>query len=403
MSSFYLGMISGTSMDGIDAVLVDFDAGAPRPVAAETFAWPAALKTALDALRADPDAFPAARLARLDAEAGQAFADAARRLIGQAGIDARNVRAIGSHGQTVLHRPDGAFAHTVQIGDPSRIAATTGVDVVADFRRADLAAGGQGAPLAPLIHQALLADDSEHRLVVNLGGIANVTVLPAGGGVSGFDTGPANCFLDDWYRAHRPGRDEPGFGFDAGGGWAASGTVDEAWLGCLLKEPYFDRAAPKSTGIEYFSPAWLKARLPADAERRPADIQATLAEFSARTLTDAIHHLIDVRPERVLLCGGGVANAHLVERIGAYLPGTPIESTAAHGIDPNFVEATLIAWLARESIAGRSIDTPPITGARHPVRLGALWPAASAAPQGCVRANTAAAVPAPGPKRPETD
>jgi len=357
-------------MDGIDAVLVDFEGKQPRPVTARTLAYPDALRAALDELRADPDAFPAARLARLDAEVGQAFAAAAEGLLAQAGIARDQVRAIGSHGQTVLHRPDGQFAHTLQIGDPTRIAERTGIDVVADLRRADLAAGGQGAPLAPLVHQALLSSATENRLVVNLGGIANVTRLPAEGGVSGFDTGPANCFLDDWYRAHRV-PDDHGARFDVGGQWAATGGVDTAWLAELMREPYLLREPPKSTGIEYFSPAWLRDRLPDDAGDRPADIQATLAEYSAASLVDGIERFVAFAPDRILVCGGGVANDDLIARIRARLGDTPIESTAAHGIDPAFVEATLIAWLAREHVAGRLIDTPPITGARHPVRLGA--------------------------------
>jgi len=381
MSTTHIGLISGTSMDGIDAVLVDFAGERPRPVAAETFQYPDALRTALDELRADPDAFPAARLARLDAEVGQAFAEAAGELLSGAGAEPRSVRAIGSHGQTVLHRPDDACAHTLQIGDPARIAERTGIEVVADLRRADLAAGGQGAPLAPLIHQALLAEETENRVVVNLGGIANITLLPAEGGVSGFDTGPANCFMDDWYRARfgAPGNGQAerrhGGRYDAGGQWAASGNVDETWLAALMQEPFIQRRPPKSTGIEYFSPAWLRDRLPKDAADRPADIQATLAEYSAASLVDNIERFVPFRPDRILLCGGGVANTDLVERIGKGLGDIPLGSTAAHGIDPAFVEATLIAWLAREFIAGRSINTPPITGARHPVRLGALWPA----------------------------
>ena len=373
----FIGLISGTSMDGIVAVLVDFSGSRPAPIGGQTFQYATDLRAALDELRRDPDAFPAARLARLDTEVGQAFAEAAEGLLSEAGAEPRSVRAIGSHGQTVLHRPDGAFAHTLQIGDATRIAAHTGIDVVADLRRADLAAGGQGAPLAPLIHQALLADPSESRVVINLGGIANVTLLPAGGGVSGFDTGPANCFIDDWYRAHHPdqGQDGKTPRFDAGGRWAASGSVDKTWLAELMQEPYLQREPPKSTGIEYFSPAWLRQRLPNDAQERPADIQATLAEFSAKSLVENIERFVPFRPDRILLCGGGVANTHLVERIRARLGDIPIESTADHGIDPDFVEATLIAWLAREHIAGRAINTPTITGARHPIRLGALWPA----------------------------
>jgi len=363
-----IGLISGTSMDGIDAVLIEFSDSHRQLLAGHTFPYPAALRASLDELRRDPDHFPVAGLARLDAELGQAFAEAALALLDRAGVGADAVDAIGSHGQTVLHRPHDPFRHTLQIGDPSRIAETTGIDVIADFRRADLAAGGQGAPLAPLIHQELLADHSEHRLVVNLGGIANITVLPASGGVSGFDTGPANCFMDDWFRSHQHGR------YDAGGTWAASGKLDEGLLLELLDEPYFDRLPPKSTGIEYFSPAWLGSRLPADASRRTADIQATLAEFSAKTLVDAIGNFVEFRPDRILLCGGGVANTHLVERIRTRLGDIPLESTAMHGIDPDFIEATLIAWLAREHLAGRPIATPAITGAVHPVRLGARWP-----------------------------
>jgi len=377
MSTLYIGLISGTSMDGIDAVLIDFTDDRPGAIAAETYPCPATLRSALDRLRADPEAFTAARLARLDAEVGQAFAEAAVGLMDKAGVSAADVRAVGSHGQTVLHRPYDEFAHTLQIGDPSRIAARTGIDVVADLRRADLAAGGQGAPLAALIHAALLASERENRVVVNLGGIANVTLLPAEGGVSGFDTGPANCFMDDWYRAHHAEhrRDGKSVRFDAGGNWAAAGRVDAAWLAELMREPYLHRRPPKSTGIEHFSPAWLRKRLPPDAEQRPADIQATLAEFSAASLVESTERFVPYQPDRILLCGGGVANTDLVKRIGERLGNIPLESTAAHGIDPAFVEATLIAWLAREFIAGRAINTPPITGARHPVRLGARWPA----------------------------
>ncbi|MDT8450696.1 MAG: anhydro-N-acetylmuramic acid kinase [Wenzhouxiangellaceae bacterium] len=385
MSTLFIGLISGTSMDGIDAVLVDFAAGTPATLAARTFPYPDHLRTALDEVRRDPDAYPAARLARLDAEVGGAFAEAVNALLADAGIDPVRVRAVGSHGQTVLHRPDDDFPHTLQIGDPARIAVETGIDTIADFRRADLAAGGQGAPLAPLIHRALLADSNENRIAVNLGGIANVTVLPteggaaeggaAEGGVSGFDTGPANCFLDDWYRAHH--REQNGMiaRFDANGQWASTGSVDETWLAELMQEPYLHRKPPKSTGIEYFSPAWLRERLPGDAGDRPADIQATLAEYAAASLAGSIEQFVPFTPDRVVLCGGGVHNPDLVGRIARRLAGIPVESTAARGIDPDYIEATLIAWLAREHLAGRPVDTPPITGARCPVRLGALWPA----------------------------
>lgn len=366
----YLGLISGTSMDGIDAVAVRFGDAGIEMLAHATTDYPDAQRAALDELRADPDAYPAARLAALDAAIGDAFAAAAAALLDGGGIDPGAVRAVGSHGQTVLHRPDASRPHTVQLGDPSRIAHATGLDVIADLRRADLAAGGQGAPLAPLVHRALLASDIETRAVVNLGGIANVTTLMPDGRTSGFDTGPASCFLDDWYRAHHSDHR-----YDLGGDWAATGAVDAVLLERLLDDEYFHRPPPKSTGIEYFSPSWLRARLPDDAGERAADIQSTLAEFSAASLADA---LLGIRPDRVLICGGGVYNLDLVARVRARLGETiPVESTGRYGLDAEFVEATLVAWLAREFVEGRAVETPPITGARRPVRLGALYPGVS--------------------------
>lgn len=365
----FIGLISGTSMDGIDAVLVDFSAATPELLRSASFDYPEAVGTALDALRQDPDGFPAGRLARLHAEIGEAFAEAAGNLIDSSGIDRRDIVAVGSHGQTVLHRPDDAVPHTLQIGEPARIAARTGIDVIADLRTADLAVGGQGAPLAPLLHDELLRDPAENRLVLNLGGIANLTLLPSDGTVSGFDTGPASCFLDGWYRRHGTGR------FDRDGAWAASGTVDSDWLAQLMNEPYLRQPAPKSTGIEYFTPEWLEQRLPVRAENRPQDIQATLAEFSAASIARAVDTLVSFRPDRLLVCGGGVHNVDLMQRLRSRLGRLPMDSTTAHGIDPDFVEATLIAWLARAHLLDRRIDTRPITGARQAVRLGARWPA----------------------------
>lgn len=364
---FHVGLISGTSMDGIDAVVVEFSAEAPVILAAASVPFEGDLRAELDRMRADPDNYPTAALARLDAHMGHALAEAALAVIGQAGVAPAQIAAIGSHGQTVLHRPQDRWPHTLQIGDPHRIAQKTGIVTVADFRRGDMAAGGQGAPLAPLLHHALFSRNGEARAVLNLGGIANLTLLPGDGSVSGFDTGPANCLLDDWYRRHHPAR------FDTGGHWAASGTVDAAWLRQLLEEPYFARPAPKSTGIEHFSQRWLDERLPRWSNQRPQDIQATLAELSAGTIANALKSESAVRPSQLLVCGGGVHNDDLLHRIRKALPGTTVHSTASEGMDPDFVEAMLFAWLAHMRLSGTSVNTPPITGASTPVLAGTIF------------------------------
>lgn len=367
MTDLYIGLISGTSMDGIDAVVARFEDRGASIHSSATFPFPPGIRETLDRLRRDPHHFPAATLARLDAELGDLFAESALQLIRQNGLSPADIRAIGSHGQTVLHRtgPNDQPPHTLQIADPHRIAARTGIATVADFRRADLAAGGQGAPLAPLIHQALLSAKGENRVVVNLGGIANLTWLPASGPISGFDTGPANCFLDAWYRLHHQDR------FDHRGDWAAQGQVDAALLEQLMSDPYFQLPAPKSTGIEYFSIDWLNQRLPGWARERPADIQATLAELSARSLSQAIGRS-GPTPSRILVCGGGVHNRNLLERISALIE-CPVETTARFGLDPDVVEAVLFAWLARTHMAGHKLDTRSVTGATSLIQAGAVF------------------------------
>lgn len=364
----YVGLISGTSMDGIDAVLADFSSGSLVVAAALTAPFDQALNDELDAVRRDPDGFPVARLCRLDAALGDALGQAALAVIESAGLRPDAIRAIGSHGQTIVHHAESEPPFTLQIGDPWRLCRRTGITTVADFRRADLAAGGQGAPLAPLLHQALFAHPRQTRMVANLGGIANLTVLRPGEPATGHDTGPANCLLDLWYRRHHHGER-----FDPGGRWAAAGRVDEAWLEVLLRDPYLAVPAPKSTGIEYYSPAWLEARLPPWSQARPADVQATLAAFSANTLANAIEAAADGAAGRLLICGGGVHNADLVGRIRRRLPDFAVESTAEHGLDPDHVEAALFAWLARRRLAGERIDTRHVTGAAHSVLAGTVF------------------------------
>jgi anhydro-N-acetylmuramic acid kinase len=366
-STLYIGLISGTSADGIDAALVRFEQHAPQLVHALTHPWPEALRAqilrvAQDETKLDLDAY-----GRLDVAIGQIFADAVHALLAQSGTPATSVRAIGSHGQTIRHRPTGEHPFTLQIGDASVIAERSGIDVVADLRRADVAAGGQGAPLLPAVHAMLLAHAGHTRVVLNLGGIANITVLSADGHVSGFDTGPANGLLDAWCMRQR------GEAFDRDGAFAQSGRIDEALLANLLDDPYFALPPPKSTGREHFHLGWLDARLHSTS-LSPADVQATLLELTARSVADAItQHAGDATD--VLLCGGGVHNGVLVRRLGELLQPLKLSSTATHGIDPDYLEATAFAWLARQRLLGLPGNLPAVTGARGFRVLGALYAA----------------------------
>ena len=384
MPDLYLGLISGTSADGIDAALVAFDSDAPaaRCTLVHALAWPwdAGLRARLVELGQGGQAQSLDELGALDVRVARGLADAALALLDAAGVSAATVRAIGSHGQTVRHRPGALHGgvpapFTWQMGDPSLIAERTGIDTVADFRRRDVAAGGHGAPLLPALHAALLRDPDEDRAVLNLGGIANLTLLPAAGdpgpeparAVRGFDTGPANALLDAWCQRHT------GAAYDAGGRFAARGTVDAALLARLREDAWFALPPPKSTGREQFHLDWLQARMDG-AARRPEDVQATLLALTASTVADALQA---TQPEtrRVLACGGGVHNPPLLRAIAARLPGARVESTAAHGLDPDFVEAMGFAWLARETLARRPGNLPSVTGAAGPRVLGGIYPA----------------------------
>ena len=359
--ALYLGLISGTSADGIDAALVRFE---PRldVIAARTCPYPAALRERIVALAKSRASIALDDYGRLDAEIGQCFARAANTLLAEAGIDRASIAAIGSHGQTVCHRPGGEFPFTLQIGDPNLIAGLTGIATVADFRRADVAAGGQGAPLLPALHAALFADARTPRAILNLGGIANATLLRPGEDVIGFDTGPANCLLDAWAARHL------GVARDEGGAWASRGEVRGELLAAWLQEPYFAAPPPKSTGREHFNLDWLDARLPAGVAA--VDVQATLLALSARSIADALR-TSGVR--EVHACGGGVHNAALMAALRAALPEMSVGTTAALGLDPDFVEAAGFAWLARARLLGEPGNLPSVTGARGPRVLGGLF------------------------------
>jgi anhydro-N-acetylmuramic acid kinase len=365
-NALYLGLISGTSADGIDAALVRFQDEVPTLVAGLTHPWPDALRHRILAVAQDEERLDLDSYGRLDVAIGHCFADAANAVLDKAGVDAGAVRAIGSHGQTLRHRPAGEHAFTLQVGDPASIAERTRIDTVADFRRADVAAGGQGAPLVPAFHATVLRMPGATRVVLNLGGIANITVLGADGHVSGFDTGPANGLMDAWCMRHRG---EP---FDRDGAFATTGRVDQAWLARLLADPYFALPAPKSTGREHFHLAWLDAHA-GIADMAVEDVQATLLELTARSVSEAIAAYADDALD-VVACGGGVHNGALMRRLAQCLQ-RPIRSSAALGIDPDHVEAMAFAWLARRRLLGLPGNLPAVTGASGDRLLGAIYPA----------------------------
>src|SRR5690606_7898212 len=284
-SNLFLGLISGTSADGIDAALVRFDDGHANLVFGRTYPWDEALRTRLVELGQQSAKLSLDDVGELDVRIARAFADAALQAMADSGTNAGDVAAIGSHGQTLRHRPHGPYPFTLQLGDPSTIAEHTGVRVVADFRRRDVAAGGNGAPLLPGLHAALLHSQDEDRAVLNLGGIANLTLLPAHGEVRGFDTGPANGLMDAWCLRHR------GEAFDRDGAFAREGKVDDTLLSRLLDDPWFALPPPKSTGRDQFHLGWVESKLRGDGDpvdRLPADVQATLLALSARTIADAL-------------------------------------------------------------------------------------------------------------------
>lgn len=368
-SERYIGIMSGTSMDGADAVLVDFSGARPAVLAAASQPFPDTLRAAFGALQ-QPGDDEIHREALAANALAQVYADCVAALLREARVDAAAVAAIGAHGQTIRHRPglyDG-IGYTRQSQHPARLAELAGIDVVADFRSRDLAAGGQGAPLVPALHHALFGSDTETRVACNIGGISNISILPAAGGpVSGFDCGPGNALLDYWIGRHR------GLAFDSNGDWAASGRVDAALLAQCLAEPYFSAAPPKSTGRDLFHPGWLEAQLAAFPQLAPADVQTTLAALTAEAIAR------DVRTgapaaRRLIVCGGGARNAFVMARLAQALPGVAIETSDDYGVPVSQVEAIAFAWLARQCLLRLPGNVPTVTGAAGPRVLGAIYP-----------------------------
>ncbi len=359
----FIGLMSGTSLDGVDAALVEFTAPIPTLIESTYLPFPAALRAELHALQA-PAPNELDRAARAANELARLYADASLALLGQAGIPPAAIRACGCHGQTIRHRPDAGY--TLQIGNPALLAERTGMCVIADFRSRDVAAGGQGAPLVPAFHAAAFGAKGKHRVIANIGGIANLSDLPPSGAVTGFDTGPGNVFLDMWIQRHL------GEAHDSNGAWAHSGTVLAEVLAAMLAEPYFARRPPKSFGRDLFNTAWLE-KFPLQPAA-PRDVQATLAELSARSIAAGVDRYC-AQADELYVCGGGAHNLDLLERLRRNLPGCRIDTTAALGIEPDWVEAIAFAWLAKQTLDGRPANLPAVTGASGERVLGAIYPA----------------------------
>ncbi|MDP9898285.1 anhydro-N-acetylmuramic acid kinase [Variovorax ginsengisoli] len=372
----YIGLMSGTSLDGVDGVLADFSDGCIAVTHHATAPFPPDLRAELLALNTPGDNELHRAALAANGLAG-VYADVVQQLLAAAGLAPADVQAVGAHGQTVRHRP-GEFdttGYTLQLNHPALLAERIGIDVVADFRSRDVAAGGQGAPLVPAFHRALFGQTDAAVAVLNVGGISNLSLLPPTGDtgehdvgpVRGFDCGPGNALMDHWCQLHT------GQPYDTAGRWAASGTVQPALLARLMDEPFLAKTPPKSTGRDLFNPSWLAARL-GDTALAPIDVQATLTELTARACAaDVLRHAPQSRA--LIVCGGGAFNTHLMARLSALLPGIEVLSSADRGLPPQQVEAAAFAWLARAAVQRAPGNLASVTGARGARVLGAIYPA----------------------------
>lgn len=364
--SLYIGLMSGTSVDSIDAVLADFTAASPHLLHALNHPWPAELRATLLSLsQQDCTGIRLQQLATLNQHIALTYSDAVYALLQQAAVTAKDITAIGDAGQTICHQPQQQFPYTWQVGEPNILAERTGIPVVADFRRRDMAAGGQGAPLATAFHHAWLRSDTENRVVVNIGGIANITVLSADPqqAVIGFDTGPGNGLLDAWSKQERD------VAFDQDAQWAHEGKVQLDLLQRLLSDEYFTLPAPKTTGRDYFNLTWLAPHLAAK-NYAAVDVQATLVQLTIDSIVQAVNVY---QPQTLLVCGGGIHNPLLMQGLAQCLSSCRVVSTTEYGIDPDWVEALCFAWLAQQRLLGKTGNLSSVTGAHRPVVLGAIY------------------------------
>ncbi len=367
MKDLFIGLMSGTSADGIDAALVDFSESQPVVIETHYTPYPPTLREKILALCEKGDD-EIQRLGELDIILGKAFASAANHLLKKQSLPAKAIKAIGSHGQTIRHHPHHPFRFTVQIGDPNTIAAETGITTVADFRRKDMALDGQGAPLVPAFHQYLFASPDKNRVIVNIGGIANVTLLPHtyAGTIVGFDTGPGNVLMDAWIHLHK------NESYDQHGAWGSQAKMQPTLLTNMLADPYFQLPPPKSTGREYFNLPWLTHHLQKIDSISPMDVQATLVELTAQSIMQACSQ--SIAQGEILICGGGAHNTFLMTRLCELAkPHFTVDSTQKYGIDPDWIEAIAFAWLARQTLHGKPGNLPSVTGARQLAILGGVY------------------------------
>jgi len=361
--TLYVGLMSGTSMDGIDAALIrvpsnTLELGITKKYSSE-------LKQLIDEL-INSQTLSLAQFCQINTLIGREFAAAVNELLQEAKVQAKDIRAIGSHGQTVCHDTSGTIPFTLQMGCAHTISSLTGITVVADFRTRDLVNGGQGAPFAPLYHQELFAVDNEEVAVVNIGGIANTTILLPENAAIGWDVGPGNCLMDAWINKHQ------NKAYDADGAWANQGKVNTNLLAQLLKDSFVSQKPPKSIGKEYYSLAWLEKLLPVGIS--PVDVQATLCAFTAHAIADSLLNYKVGQIKQLFLCGGGCHNKRLVEDLCHLLPGISVQSTAVKGVSPDFVEAMMFAWLAAQTINTMPVNLSGITGSKGLEILGAIYP-----------------------------
>lgn len=366
MRELYIGLMSGTSLDGVDAVVVAIDDHNIELIASDEYPYPNALRQQVLAIcTGQKTDLPT--IGQLDHQLGKLYANAVNHLLNKAQLCASNITAIGNHGQTVFHQPHGEEAFTIQLGDANLISALTGIDTIADFRRLDMAVGGQGAPLVPAFHQFLFRSRHSTTVILNIGGIANISVIPSDNRVIGYDTGPGNMLMDAWCETHI------GQKFDQNGQWAATGEVLPELLNKLLADPYLQQAAPKSTGREHYNLTWLNKQLIGD--ELPQDVQRTLCEFSALSIANAVDSHHNGNDCELLVCGGGANNPLLMQSLKERLKQWQVMPTSKKGISEDSMEAMAFAWLARQRVHNQPSNLPAVTGASQQVSLGVIYPA----------------------------